>query len=352
MAYPDLFNRFDDLFKQYQHRTEKKNTEFDATVSFDEKEHQMNAMIIKHIIARSGVNYATDSNLEDWFYHPLVIHETFAVLNQLIDFVLPETIIDSIGMYTDVKVGGWGDNFSFDVAPRDIFVVSKAGRAQRNSEVKKQFKGQVTVLPEARQITVAVAMYRILAGIDSLAEFVAKAVRALETQMAYDCYSAFAVAMAAVDSTATSGLLIAGYTQAGLVRLCEQVSTWNGGAKAIVMGTALALQSVLPDDANYRYELDSDYVKMGYIKTISNYDIMALPQVVDLATPFGRLLSDTTLWVVSPGAQKIVKLCLEGNMLSNTNQPFDAANLRQETTLTKSWGVGVVTNAIAGEVTL
>jgi hypothetical protein len=349
---PDLFTMFEDYWKEYQHRDQKKQTNFDTTISFDEKEHKLNARLIKEIIKRSGVNYANETNLQEWFFHPLVVHESFAVIGALIDFVLPETIIDSIGAYTDVRVIGWGDSAAFDIAARDVFVVSKAGRGQRNSEVRKQFKGQVTIIPEFRQITVAAPLYRILAGTDSLAEFVAKAVRGLETQMTLDAYTAFAAAMAGVDSTATTGLLVAGYSQAGLVRVCEQVSAWNGGAKAMIMGTSIALLSVLPDDANYRYTLDDDYVKLGYIPTMAGYDILRLPQVAKVATPFDRILSDTTLWVVSPGAQKILKLVLEGNTISNSSQPYELANLRLVTTLTKSWGVAVCTNAVAGEVSL
>lgn len=349
----DLFEGFADFWNHHRaKRMGKTNLEYNTEFSLDEKEKKLNEALKKYIVKRSGVSYATEENLETWFYHPLVIHETFAIVGALIDFILPETIIDSIGAYTDVRVGGWGDSFAFDVAPRDLFVVSKSGKAQRQSEIHKQFRGQVTIIPEFHQVTVGVALYRVLAGKESLAEFVAKAVLSVETQMTLDAYNAFATAMAAVDSTATTGLLVAGYTQSDLVRLAEQVTVWNNGAKAIVMGTALALQNVLPDDANYRYFLNDPYVTLGYIQTMSGYDIMRLPQVADWSTPFGRILSDTTLWVVSPGAQKILKLCMEGNTISTTNQPFDNANLTQNTTLTKAWGLSVCTNAVAGEMTL
>ena len=349
----DLFEAFGDFWDHYRNKKlGKTNIEYNTQFSLDQKEKALNELLVKYIVKRSQVAYAADEPLERWFNHPNVTFETFGIINALIDFILPQTIIDSIGAYTDVKVGGWGDSFAFDVSPRDLFVVTKSGKAQRQSEVKKQFKGQVTMLPEAHQITVGVELYRVLAGKESLAEFVAKAVQSIETQMTLDVYNAFATAMGNVDSTATTGLLVAGYTQSDLVRLAEQVTVWNNGAKAIVMGTALALQNVLPDDANYRYFLNDPYVTLGYIQTLAGYDLMRLPQVADWTTPFGRVLSDSTLWVVSPGAQKIVKLCMEGNTLSTTNQPFDNANLTQNTTMTKFWTAGIATNAVAGELTL
>jgi hypothetical protein len=94
--------------------------------------------------------------------NPMVRWATFAVINARIDMILPETIIDSVGLYTDVKVGGFGDSFAFDVEPRDLFVVTVAGRGKRHSELKQQFKGQVTVLPVEHDITVFVSLYRVL----------------------------------------------------------------------------------------------------------------------------------------------------------------------------------------------
>lgn len=352
----NLFVMFADYWKHYQTREglvkEGKHVEFDTAVSFDEKEAKMNAELKKAIIRRSGINYANESNLEQWFFHPLVVHETFAIVGALIDMILPESIIDTIGLYSDVRVGGWGDSFAFDIEPRDLFAVSKAGRAQRSAEIHKQFKGQVTVLPEMRELTVGVSLYRVLSGADSLANLAAKAVRSIETKMAYDVYDLFVSTMAAVSSTATTGLLVTGYSQASLVRLCQQVTAWNQGSKAVIVGTQLALVNVLPDDANYRYTLNDEFMTLGYVKTAFGSDVMVLPQVADIATPFGLKISNSYIWVLSPASQKIVKLCLEGNTLSNTTGPFDRANLSQETTMWKSWGTGVATNAVAGVMTV
>jgi hypothetical protein len=185
-----------------------------------------------------------------------------------------------------------------------------------------------------------------------LADFTAKAIRSIETQMTVDVYNAMASATAALPSTATTGLQISGYSQANLVRLAEQVTAWNQGAKAMLLGTAVGLLDVLPDNANYRYDLDSKYVAVGHIPTISGIDVMRLPQVADITTPFGRVLSDTNLWVVSPASQKIIKVVLEGSTISNTTGAFENADLSQTTTLYKSWGIAACTNAVMGLITL
>ena len=301
---------------------------------------------------QSGIVGFDEMPLEKWVTHPTLSWATFAVVSAMIDTILPQTLVDGLGMYTDVRNVGWGDSASFDVEARDLFVVSKAGRAQRSSEVKKQFKGQFTIIPEMHQITVQVSLYKVLAGLESLAAFVTKMIRSLETQITVDTYNVFNVAMEALPSTATTGLRVSGYTQASLVRLCQQVTAWNGGQKAIICGTQLALVNVLPDDANYRYILESDYVRIGYLRTAFGYDVLAMPQVVDVGTPFGTVLDNSNLYILSPAGQKLVKLVYEGSTLANTTGTFENANLTQNATIWKSYKAAIGTSAVAGIITL
>lgn len=339
-------------FLDYWYHSNKVEGRYDVNYSLDEKEARVNKAIREEIVKRANLASVADLPVEQWFFYPNVAPAAFSVVGSLIDMILPDSIIETIGIYSDVKVIDWGDSAAFDVKPRDLFSVSHATLGKKTSEVKKQWSGQVTVTPEIRAITVGVSLYRVLAGKESLADFTAKAIRSIETQMTVDVYTVMAATMAALPLTATTGLQIAGYSQAKLVRLAEQVTAWNQGAKAMLLGTAVGLLNVLPDDTNYRYDLESKYVAVGHIPTISGIDIMRLPQVADITTPWGRVLSDTNLWVLSPSSQKLIKVVLEGNTLSNTTQPFENADLTQTTTLWKSYGIGVATNAVAGLIVL
>lgn len=339
-------------FLDYWYHSNKVEGRFDVNYSLDEKEARVNKAIREEIVKRANLSSVADLPIEQWFFYPNVAPAAFSVVGSLIDMILPDSIIDTIGIYSDVKVIDWGDSAAFDVRPNDLFAVSHATLGKKTSEVKKQWAGQVTITPEMRAITVGVSLYRVLAGKESLAEFTSKAIRSIETQMTVDVYNVMATTMAALPSTATTGLKIAGYSQANLVRLAEQVTAWNQGAKAMLLGTAVGLLNVLPDDDNYRYTLDSKYVAVGNIPTISGIDVMRLPQVADVSTPWGRVLSDSNLWVISPSSQKLIKVVLEGNTLSNTTQAFENADLTQTTTLWKSYGIGVATNAVAGLITI
>jgi hypothetical protein len=72
-----------------------------------------------------------------------------------------------------------------------------------------------------------------------------KCVKSIETQMALDCYNAFNNAMTNLPTTPVNGELKAtGYSQTTLVDFAQKVTAYNGGAKAVVVGTQLATERI------------------------------------------------------------------------------------------------------------
>jgi hypothetical protein len=196
----NIYKQFKDYFNHYH-----KKGAFDESVSLAEKEQKINFAVKEEIARLASLPTVEGIAPEVLASHPAYSWATFAVIGAMVDSILPEAIVDSVGLYTDVKVGGYGDSFSFDVKPRDLFVVSKAGKGKRISEVHKQFDGQVTIVPEFRDITVQVSLYKVLAGQENLAEFAMKAAKSLEAQMTVDAFNAFNTAMAALDKSGLPG---------------------------------------------------------------------------------------------------------------------------------------------------
>jgi len=342
-----IYEQFKDYFNHYH-----KKGSFDETVSLSEKENKINIAVKEEIARLSNLPTVDGIAPEVLATHPAYSWATFAVIGAMVDAILPEAIIDSVGLYTSVMTGGYGDSFSINIKPRDLFVVSKAGKGKRTSEVHKQFEGQVTIVPEFHDLTVQVALYKVLAGQENLAEFALKAAKSLEAQMTVDAYNCFNTAMEALDNAGDDLLRVAGYSQSTFVELCQKVTAWNGGNKSIAVGTQLALQNVLPNDANYRYDLDSEYAKIGYVKNFAGTDLMVLPQIASFGTPFKLALDDNNIYILSPSAPKLINLALEGSTISITNGLYDNANLTQNTTMKKSYGLAVGTSSIAAIITL
>jgi hypothetical protein len=151
----------------------------------------------------------------------------------------------------------------------------------------------------------------------------------------------------------TGNLAVANYAEESLISLCETVTAYNQGRKAVILGTPVALKAVLPNPAtNYRYLLDDAYVKLGHLQTFNGYDVLPMEQVANpySATPYSLKLDDTKIYVVSPASDKIVKIGVFGGTFSHQDNAYDNANKTIESTTEKSWETAVVTNSVAGVV--
>lgn len=352
----DVEIAFRDYMYHYFSESEKREGYiYDKTVDFAEKERKIDNLMRKEICRITNIDFANAGNIsnEMWATNPMLKWGSFAVVNSLIDMIIPDVLIKDIGVYTEQRVGGYGDTFQFNVEPNDLFYVSKAGRDQRTVEFQKQFTSTVTINPENRAITVAVNFYKVLCGQESLARFVTKAILSIESQINKEVYKAFDKAMSELPKTPEDAKLhVTGWDEREAIRLASTVTAFNNGAKAVFMGTPLALREILPKDANYRYTLDSDYVSLGYIRNAFGYDVMVMPQVADWTKPYNTVLDDNKIYIISPASQKPVKLCLEGASRTNTMNAYENADLTETTTINKSWGIGIATNAIAGIITL
>ena len=198
------------------------------------------------------------------------------------------------------------------------------------------------------EITVGTTLFEILTGQSYLAEDIMKVARSIETTMLFEAYDAFTTEMNAL----TGNLAVANYTENALISLCETVTAYNQGRKAVIIGTPVALKAVLPQNQNYRYLLDDEYVRLGHLATFNQYDVLPMEQVANpySATPYALKLDDTKIYVVSPASDKIVKIGVFGGTFSHQDNSYDNANETIESTTTKAYSTAVVTNSVAGVV--
>jgi len=345
-----------DYYNHYLAEHEKDSTrEYSTKYSFSEKEDKLNAALRKEIMRVAGIQNVDAFPVATWGSHPVLNWAMFAVVNNIVDMIFPNTIPANISAFSEIRNMDWGDSYVFDIKPRDLFVVSKSSRlGKRTTEMQKQYSGQVAVLPTAHELTVGVSLIKVLQGKESLADYIARVNRSFEYELTIDIYNTFATAMDNIQSGSPLNLKMTGFSETEFIRIAQSVQAWNGGAPVVAMGTLQALSAVVPSaaDTHWRYELDSEYARIGYIRNFKGVDLMVMPQVADWKNPFGLKLNDKRIYFLSPSSQKIVKVVLEGTTMTITDSPFDRQNLLQKASTLKSWGTAAITNAVAGEIVL
>lgn len=348
-----VFEKFADYMRHYRSEIQGvKSLVFDKNVSFAEKEAEMNKDLLKTVERYVGRSKPSEMSFAVWAGDPTVKYHTFAVVSAMIDAILPETLINSIGLYADIKYAGFGDSFQFNIKPRDLFAVSRASKGKRTGFTQRQFGTTATLAPVNHRCSVEIPLYKVLSGQESLAEYTMKAVRSIESELTYNTYDAMVAGLNAINSGANT-LHLPSYSQDTAINLAQKVTAWNNGNKAVFVGTQIALSKILPADSNYRYLLDSEYVKLGYVKEFNGFGVMVLPQIADYtSSTFGLKLADNELYVISPSADKLVKVGVEGDTLTFVSDIDGNANLMQTATIQKMWDVGFITSSIAGMIEL
>lgn len=351
---PDLAKTFEDYFNHRMAVERSSNLKFASLPytkerSLEEKETAINKMFVEEVEKRSRYEMKDFASIESYATNATVKSFADDIINSLVDMVLPQAVIGSIGQICEFRFGGFNDTFKFDIENNALFSVSEAGRRQRFTPAQRLENTTVTLTPINHQITVTASLPNIMAGRDSIAKHMMKAVKTIETQMLYDAYDTF---VSATESLA-SPLMVASYKEEDLIKLCQTVTAWNQNRKAVILGTAIALKKVLPDSTNARILLQDDYVTLGHIRTFNDFDVIEMPQVADYSSDaYGLKLRDDRLYVISPSGDKLIKGAVGNDSITHTSGTFDFANMTQKSTTNKAWQMGCITNQIAGVVKL
>lgn len=332
---------------------ERKGLKAFSDHSRDEMNKSINKVFALEVAKQSGMALPTDLNnkteVKRYSMNPMVRFFANQIQDVMIDMILPETLLTgSLKYFADMRFADLGDSIKFDIKSNSLFTVSKAGNRQRTTNQQKTFRTTVTMTGDNHEITVGTTLFEILTGQSYIAEEVMKVARSIETAMLFEAYDAFTTSMNALSGN----LAVANYSENSLITLCETVTAYNQGRKAVIIGTPVALKSVLPKNDNYRYFLNDDYVKLGHLPTFNTYDVLPMEQVANPydATPYALKLDDTKIYVVSPASDKIVKIGVFGGTFSHQDNSYDNANKSIENTTEKAWNVATVTNSIGGVV--
>lgn len=347
----DTYKGMRDYYFHYMSAVEGKKGygDYDASVSLDEKEEKMHNALLAEVERVSGCPRGA-MPFEAWSMSPQVKWATFAVVGAMIDAVLPDTIIKSVGIYTDIHTVGFGETLEFEVQPNSIFTVSQSANAQRKGFNKKQFAINETLQAVPYQITVQTQLYKVLSGKENLARFVRKAVISVETKMNLEAYNTLAGLVA--NASFPAALKVTGYSADDAITLAQTVEAYNQGAKVSFIGTKKAIYQMLPDASKgYRMITDASAPQINIVRGVFDWDIIELPQVAT-GVNYGLALDDHKVYVMSTGADKVIKGVIEGVTLANSNDFYDTADLTSSATMTKRFGFAATSNSVCGVITV
>ena len=214
---------------------------YDTSKTLDEKEVLVNAAIDREIANLMKVD-CSFLDKEAYATNPTYQWAKFAVINKLVDMIIPDVVKEDYMQVANTQTIGYGDSAVFDIKSGDLFTVVENGNSRRHVEAQRQFTGQKALVPTNHTVTTEVDLYRVLAGKENHAEYAMKVVLSIESEIAIDI-------MAAVKdsfNTLTANFKENAYSETAFKKLAARVGAANGGAKAVAIGTELGLGTIMP----------------------------------------------------------------------------------------------------------
>ena len=312
-----------------------------------EKHDKLQNAFFAEIIAKSGVS-RDGLTTEAWVSHPSVQWAAFAVVDATVNAILPQVLTPAFGLFTDFRFVSLGDVVKFKIKPNQFFTVSKGGTGERTIHRQKDFAQDIIVAPVEHIVTVYTDMYRVLAGKEDIADFVARVVLAIEQAMYGDALNALMTGLTNLPSGTYN--YSGAFDMKTLVKMAENVQVYNAGVRPVIAGSATALMNVLPDSTlGYRGNYDANGGSIELIKNVYGYDVIKMNNAA--AQGGGLVLPDNKIFVVSPAQDKLVKGVVS-NALTNSNQFYDNADLTSDYTTRKMWEFTYASASKAGVYTV
>jgi hypothetical protein len=333
-----------ELYKHYLHNQGKVGyAEFATGESYESKHEKFNKGIMLQAVMNAGLpaNRATDAKS---FAKTAVREEVFALISEVLDIIVPNTVLTDFYRLAETKNVAWGDNLKFTIPNPNLFVVSKVSNSVRQTEPQRLWDADIVLTPETRMITIEEDFYRIIAGKVDWGMLIAKVAQSLETQISVDVYNAIFNTYSTLDTN----LKEAAFTQTTFVKLAQRIEALNRGAKVYVMGTKTALASVIPSDNYFKFPLGEEYNKLGYLGNFHGVEMLEIPQKITPNT-LNFAIDDATLYFFSMGLDKPVKIAFEGETLVQQVTDMGAnADMTYNYTIAKRFDIKVCTSARYG----
>ena len=324
-----------------------KKDRYDTSKTLEEKQGMVDKFIEAEVLRCANISEENVVAAGAKVTNPVYQWAKFAVVNKLIDMVIPDIVRDDFLNVANVTNIGYGDSAEFNIKSGDLFTVTKNGNSRRHVEAQRQFTGSKTLVPENHTITVEYDLYRMLAGKDSPAEYAMKVILSMESEIAVDIMSCITASYA----TLTSNCKEASFAETSFKKLAARVQAANGGARAVAIGTEVAVGTLLPTNDYLKMELGEEYNKVGYLPIFKGVPVIGISQKIDWeSADYDFALSDQYVYIISPQTQKLVQIVFEGDSLSINEGLTDGANLTIKNSLHKRWKVGLITNAHYGIV--
>ena len=309
-----------------------------------EKAQKINEKYVEELGRRTNQPFnAFDGEARDYAKFTNVA-EMGVYLNKVMLDVVTPIVIDASGlsMLAEIHYGGYGDVFEFEMTDRYPYNVSKMGRRQKHTKTQTKKRNNKTITTDFYGLTTISNLPEILMGDAYIAEDIMLMALGINKKIYSLVVNAFVTGANAITD---SRFVVTNYTETALLEKLRAGSAYNG-APMVVVGDAVALKSILPDNTNTRIFLQDEFnTTLGHMSTFNTYKVLSFDVVADEDATDGvaGLPTDRVYGISLGKGGKLIHVAI-GATDVNTDDIYENSDLSVATTMRKELGVELATN--------
>lgn len=346
----NFYNRCEDYFAHRISTETGKQTAvaFDASHSLIAKQNEIQQEFFAEIDRVSGIS-REGLRPEAYAANPQVVWATMAIINNVVDTVLPMIVTDTLAPFIDMRTVGAGDICKFEIKPNSFLTVTDTAHGNLETVRQRKFMKEIQVVPTEHTVTTFTKYFDVVHGKEPVCDVAMQIAASFVRAMNEDAFVTFNTHVAAASG---HRMMNFGVTSAkDMVKISAAVAQLNGGAPAVMMGDTaglMSLPSVTGIPNNWRGNYDAAAQRFGFVQDFFGIQTYTVPfylksgaeDIANAASPvIGNIiggLGDNVVYMMSPAAAKpVVGVMASG--LQNTTDFLSNADLTSGMTMRREW---------------
>lgn len=276
-------------------------------------------------------------------------YDIYEIITTAVDEVVPNKVIDAIGIFAEVKTVGQGQKAAFtrkigrNRAKKFLTQVGLSGVYETFRLDAERFE----LAAHARGGACTLDFERMLDGTESMSEYAAVLAEAMEESVYKEVAAALEAAYSAAGVPVANRATGSSFSATDMMKLISTVKAYGQGAVIFALPefvAAMGPDAIVPVGANYQgvyHPQDIDAIhNTGYINLFRGTPIVQIPQSFEDESNTTKVFNPQFAYVLPTGGEKVVKVVLEG-----ATQMYDRENRDNsiEINAYKKMGVGILT---------
>ena len=338
----DLVSKGDELRLNYLAKTRpNKYVNFSALKDYNEANKRFHDALVKDAYETTGLDPQRFS-LRKAFEFQNFERTFFSVIEEVINRTTTKSNLeDYMRRIAEVRMLSDGDSANIDIRAKNVYQLQRVARGTKSSRIQRHYGDNVVLSPVYRQVRTGFDIEQIAAGRFDYGREIALAAEGIRTSLLIDV-----VALAfGTTNTINNKLIENTYSEDAFRLLKQRVQANNGGGTTMIVGTDIALSTILPTSTEFYRELGEEYMKNGYIANAFGSTMMALPQAVD--HDYNIIIPNTEALILTSGVDSPIKIGMTNVRISQVEDK-DTADRKRIHMLETEYDVKLASDAHFG----